>query len=355
MEAATGAMPSIPPQAVIMQMVMGAGVAKAISDVTRLNVPDVLKQHGAMTAAAMVAHHGIGAKADFLERALRACASVGIFTEDAARKFGPTELSEVLTSDSAVSVKKIAELFGADWYWKAWSGFCDALTTGEPQTRNQLGLELWDYLRANPKDMEDFGEAMKSNSINSLRGVLANCDFTDAKKVVDVGGGFGHLAVALLEKYPSLRAAVLDMPDLIPVAKAKFPVTDPGVASRLEYLGGDMFESVPPADVYVMKHIIHDWDDKRCIRLLRNCHLSMQDSMQGKGRVICVDAVLPPIGDLSGTPAKLLDLNMLVLIPGKERTRVQWEAIYQAAGLRIQSIAQIDDNYGTSIIEGVKA
>jgi len=247
-------------------------------------------------------------------------------------------------------VKKIAELFGADWYWKAWSGFCDALTTGEPQTRNQLGLEFWGYLRANSKHMEDFGEAMKSNSINSLRGVLESCDFTDVKKVVDVGGGFGHLAIALLEKYPSLHAAVLDVPDVIPVARAKFPVSDAGIASRLEYAGGDMFESVPPADVYVMKHIIHDWDDERCIRLLRNCH----QSMQGDGRVICVDAILPPLGDTSGVAAKLLDLNMMVLIPGKERTRLQWDALYQASGFRIRTIAPLDDNYGTSIIEGVK-
>lgn len=341
----------MPPQAVVMQMVMAAGVAKAISDVTRLNVPDVLKQRGAMTAAEMVSRHGIGAKPDFLERALRVCASVGIFTEDAARKFGPTEFSEVLTSDSEVSVKRIAELFGADWYWKAWSGFCDALTTGEPQTRNQLGLEFWHYLSANPKHMEDFGEAMKSNSLNSLRGVLESCDFTDVKKVVDVGGGFGHLAVALLEKYPRLQAAVLDMPALVPIAKAKFPMNDPGIASRLEYVGGDMFESVPSADVYVVKHIIHDWDDERCIRLLKNCH----QSMRGKGRVICVDAVLPPMGDISGAPAKILDLNMMVFIPGKERTRAQWEALYQAVGFRIRTIAPLDDNYGTSIIEGVKA
>jgi O-methyltransferase domain len=100
-----------------------------------------------------------------------------------------------------------------------------------------------------------------------------------------------------------------------------------------------------------MKHIIHDWDDERCIRLLRNCH----QSMQGNGRVICVDAILPPLGDTSGAAAKLLDLNMMVFIPGKERTRAQWEALYRVAGLRIQSIVPLQDNFGTSIIEGVKA
>ena len=347
MEAATA--PQTPPQAVVLQMVLGAWVSKVISDVSRFNVPDVIKQHGALTAADLVSKHGIDAQADFLERALRVCAGLGIFTEDAAGQFGPTEMSDVLTVDSPVSVKKFVEILGASWFWRAWTGFGEAVRTGQSQTENQIGLDFWAYLKANPKDMEDFGEAMKSNSLNSLRGVLENCDFSGAKKVADVGGGFGHLAAALLQKYPGLRGVVLDVPDLIPIARKNLR-TDDTVASRLEYVGGDMFESVPPADVYIMKHIIHDWDDARCIRLLQNC----RGSMTGDGRVICVDAVLPPLGDTGLLSAKLLDANMLVLCPGKERTHKQWKAIYEAAGLRIQRVTSIQDNFGTSIIEGVK-
>jgi SAM-dependent methyltransferase len=347
MEAATA--PQTPPQAVVLQMVLGAWVSKVISDISRFNVPDVIKQHGALTAADLVLKHGIDAQPDFLERALRVCAGLGIFTEDAAGRFGPTEMSDVLTVDSPVSVKKYVELMGASWFLRSWTGFGDTVRTGQPQTENQIGLDFWAYLNANPKDMEDFGEAMKSNSLNSLRGVLENCDFSRAKKVVDVGGGFGHLAVALLQKYPGLRGVVVDVPDLIPIARKNLHVDD-ALASRLEYVGGDMFESIPPADVYIMKHIIHDWDDARCIRLLQNCHRSMT----GDGRVVCVDAVLPPLGDTSLLPAKLMDLNMMVLVSGKERTRKQWEAIYEAAGLRIQNVTSIQDNIGTSIIEGVK-
>src|SRR5204863_3579093 len=142
--------------------------------------------------------------------------------------------------------------------------------------------------------------------------VLEHCEFTGVGRVADIGGGYGHLAVALLEKYPDLRATVMDVPELIPVARERFPVNDPAIANRLEYVGGDMFESVPPADVYIMKHIIHDWDDERNIRLLRNC----RQSMLGDGRMICVDSVLPPMGNAEGTPAKLLDLLMLVFISG---------------------------------------
>src|SRR5579872_593646 len=262
MEAASAPQQSLPPQAVIMQMVSGGWVAKVVADVSRLGIPDQLKNHGPLSAAEIVGKCGVDAKPDALERALRACAALGVFTEDAAGRFGPTELSDALTLDSPVSVKRFAEVASDWWFWKTWIGLPDAIRTGQPQAQSQLGLDFWGFLQANPKAMEDFGEAMKSNSVNSLRGVLQFCDFTGVRKVVDVGGGFGHLAVALLEKYPRLHAAVLDMPDLVPIAKKSFPVEDPAVASRLEYVGGDMFHSVPRADAYVMKHIIHDWEDE---------------------------------------------------------------------------------------------
>jgi hypothetical protein len=183
-----------------------------------------------------------------------------------------------------------------------------------------------------------------------MRGVLEQCDFTGVKRVADIGGGFGHLVIALLEKYRDLRGVLMDVPELIPVAKARNPPPSP-IAARLEYHGGNMFESVPAADAYVMKHIIHDWDDEHCLQLLRNCHRSMD----GAGRVICVDSVLPPVGDVGATAAKFLDLLMMVNIRGKERTRRQWEELYAAAGFHVASVTPLQDNFGTSIVEGVKA
>jgi hypothetical protein len=345
----TAVQQTLPPQAVVMQMAMGAWVTKVIAEATRLGVPDIVKQHGSISASEMVAAHGIVAVPDALERLLRACASLGVFTEDAAGKFGPTELSEVLTSDSPVSVKKLVEGIGGLWY-KGLTGVLEAVQTGKPQARNVFGLEFWDYLNANPKELEDFGEAMKSNSLNSLRGVLEHCDFTGVGKVADIGGGFGHLAIALLEKYPDLQAVVLDIPELIPVARERAAVKDPTVGNRLEFIGEDMFKSVPPADIYIMKHIIHDWEDEKCIRLLQNC----RQSMQGAGRVICVDSVLPPMGNIENTSAKLLDILMLTFITGRERTEAQWNDMYHAAGFEIRSITPIRDNFGTSIVEGVK-
>jgi len=349
MESRTAAAQSLPPHALIMQLVTGAWVTKAISEASRLGIPDLVKRHGSMRAADMVTTGGIAASPDALERLLRACASLGLFTENAAGKFGSTALSDVLTSDAPGSIKKLVEAVGGPWY-RCWAELSDAVKTGKPQAKKVFGREWWDYLNANPKEMEDFGEAMKANSLNSLNGVLENCDFNGVRKIADIGGGFAHLAIALLGKYPTLQAIVMDVPGLIPVAKERLPVSDAAVANRLEYFGGDMFESVPPANVYIMKHIIHDWEDEKCIRLLQNCN----QSMQGEGRVICVDAVIPPMGNVAGGPAKLLDINMLLFITGRERTEAQWNELYRAAGLEIRSVTSIHDNFGTSIVEGIK-
>ena len=340
---------TLPPQAVIMQMMMGAWVTKIISESTRLGIPDLVAQHGAVRASDMTAVHGVDAQPDALHRLLRACAGVGIFTEDGEGRFGPTDLSGVLTISSPVSVKKLVEAIGGPWY-KGWTEFFESVRTGQPQARKVFGMEWWDYLNANPKELEDFGEAMKSNSLNSLRGVLEHCDFTSVKKIADIAGGFGHLAVALAEKYSGMQAIVMDVPQVIALARTHAPAGSPEIAERIRYVGGDMFEAVPPAEVYIMKHIIHDWEDEKCVRLLGNC----VRSMQGDGRVICVDSVLPSMGDTGGIAAKLLDLQMMVFITGRERTQDQWKALYQAAGLEIKQIVPIHDNFGTSIVEGVR-
>jgi hypothetical protein len=346
----SSAPPAVPPQGVVMQMLMGAWVAKLASDLTRLGVPDLVARHGPVTAQDLVARHGLRVDAAALHRALRAAASLGLFSEDAQGRFGRTALTDPLTADSPVSVKPMVESFGGSW-WRIWSGFGDAVRTGQPQARAQLGLEWWDYLRANPAELAEFSAAMKVNSLASQAGVLANLDLTGVRRVADVGGGYGHLAAALLARWPALRAVVVDMPEVVAQGPAQLDAAERAVADRLEWSGGDMFAAVPPAEVYVIKHIIHDWDDARCVRLLANCRAGLQ----GDGRVVCVDAVLPPLGDASGTAAKLLDLNMLVFIPGKERTLAQWHELFGAAGLRIAAVRPLQDTFGTSVIEGRRA
>lgn len=339
----------VPPEGQVLQMIMGGWVAPAIAAMSQHGVPDVLKKHGPLTAADIVSVGGVDAVPDALQRLLRASAGFGLVTEDAHGRFGLTELSEALTSDAAAPVKKLAEAMGGHWLRMLTEVF-DSVRTGQNQSKKLFGMDWWAYLNANPRELEDFGEAMKANSHNSLLGVLDHCDFSGVRSLCDVGGGWGHLAVALLEKYPGLKASVLDVPDLIPVAKKSFVIDDPAVASRFEYVGGDMFAAVPPAEVYVMKHIIHDWEDDYCTTLLKNCH----QNIEGNGRVVCVDSVVPPMGDTSGAPNKLLDLLMLSGINGRERTEAQWSDLYRGAGFEVTRITPLQDNFGTSIVEGVK-
>ena len=341
----------MPPQAVLVQMAIGAWNAKVLSAVTSLDIADILHQHGPATAVELVQRHGVDANPAALERCLRVCAALGIFSEDSEGRFGPTSISEPLTLNSPVSVKKMIESFVGNSMWIGLAGLPKSIRTGKPHVREHLGRDWWDYLNANPEELELFGEAMKSNSISSIQGVLNHCDFSASKKIADIGGGFGHLAVALLEKYPHLNAAVLDVPELIPIAKQRMQSKDSSVWSRLEYLGGDMFQSVPPADVYIFKHIMHDWDDEHCLAVLRNCHRELH----GNGRIICIDSVVPPMGDTSGANAKVTDIMMMTFIAGKERTKPQWDSLYREAGFRISSIIPLADNVGTSIVEGVKS
>ncbi len=329
-----------PPQGVVMQMVMAAWTSQTVSSVTRLGVPDLLQAHGALTARQLTEAHGVDARPELLERALRACAGVGVFTEDAEGRFGPTPLSEVLTSSSPSSVKAFVELIGGRW-WPLVGGLSDTLRAGQalPAPRGTPPSE---------EETERFGQAMRSRK-DSTRAVLDHWDFTGARTLVDVGGGFGHLAMAILERYPDLRASVLDLPHVVKVAQRHAAGEEAGGRARLSFVGGDMFAAVPPGDTYLLRAIIHDWDDASATRVLQNCRAGLREG----GRVLCVDNVLPPLGDTTCSGAKLLDMLMMVSLPGKERTEAEWRALYTAAGLRVASVTRINPRSGESIVEGV--
>jgi hypothetical protein len=335
-----------PPQAILFEMLFGAWTAKILAEVVRLNVPDALDL-GPMTAAELVARGGIKADARALHRALRACAALGIVTEDATGRFGPTRLSTLLMRDTPGTLKRFVEYSGG-LLWKVWTGLPEGLATGQSQARSQLGMDFFEYLAAHPQSLEEFGETLRVHSAITNKGVLERYDFSGIRKLVDVGGGVGHLVVGILERYSDVVGIVFDRPESVATAPAEAPLRDPAVTARLSYLGGDMFEGVPPADAYVFKLILHNWDDASCARLLK----SASGGLERGGRVICVDTVMPPLGDTGDVPSKLLDLNMMLLLPGRERTRVEWEALYREAGLAITAMIPIPDAFNIFVIEG---
>ena len=335
-----------PPHAVLFEMLFGAWTAKILAEVVRLDVPDALA-HGALTADELVRKAGIRAHPVALHRALRACAALGIVTEDSVGRFGPTRLSALLTRDTPGTLKRFVEYSGG-LLWKIWTGLPEGLATGASQARSQLGLDFFDYLAANPQALEEFGETLKAHSAVANKGVMERYDFAGIRTLVDVGAGYGPLTVAVLEKFPDVRGVVFDLPEVIDAAPAQFPVTNDSVARRITYVPGDMFKDVPPADAYVLKLILHDWDDASCAKILANVCARMEPG----GRVISIDNVMPPLGDVSDVPSKLLDVNMMLLLPGKERTRVEWEALYRAAGLAITAMIPVPDAFNMFVIEG---
>jgi hypothetical protein len=336
------------PQAAVFDMMMGMWVTRIMTQITKLGIPDILSGHGPSTAAELV-RRGVDADPGALQRVLRASAAVGIVSEDETARFALNPVSKLLTEDCPGSMKPVVEFMGG-LLWKIWGGLPEAIQTGQPQVHAQLGMEFFPYLTAHPESMEEFGEGMKANSYIVNSGVLAHYDFSGIRKMIDVGGGFGHLVVSVLEQYPQLQGVLFDLPDVVEAAPKQVPVRG-SVASRLTYVGGDMFEQLPSADAYLLKTVLHDWDDERGIALLRKCC----EQMESGGRVICVELVLPDVGDASAAASKLLDVSMMLMVKGRERTKSEWEMLFREAGLDITAVIPIPDTWGTCIIEGRKA
>jgi hypothetical protein len=212
-----------------------------------------------------------------LHRALRACASAGLFTESNSGQFGATPLTAPLCRGAAGSVREFVELIGGQW-WTLFGALPDALRTGHNQTK-----------------------------------------------------------------------AVLDLPDVIAIAERQVGDVMADVRRRLTLVAGDMFVDVPPGDLYVLRRIVHDWDDARAVRVLGNCRARLAPG----GRVVCMDNVLPALGDTGCPGAKFLDMLMMVSLPGKERTELEWRTLYGAAGLSVTRITPVGPRSGASIVEGV--
>jgi hypothetical protein len=326
----------------VMGLLNGAWTAQAVSTVTRLQVPDLLAKHGHLSARDLVEIHGVPAVPDLLQRLLRACAAIGVFSEDRQGRFGPTERSAFLTVDSPGSVKYFAELYGSEW-WESWGRLHGVVTSGQPRPAP--------WITSNTARVERFGEAMRSRVVG-LRPLLAQCDLRGARNLVDVGGGFGHVSIDLLGRHPDLHARVVDLPEVVALAEQRASRDcSAAIRSRLSFTAGDMFEGLPTGDVYLLSGILHDWDDASCLRILERCVERLGES----GRVLCIDAVLPPLGDATETQLKLMDLHMMVSLPGKERTESEWRALLRSAGLELTRIVHPEPRRGASLVETVRA
>jgi hypothetical protein len=323
-------------------MIFGKWVAMALSVAAKLRVADALAARP--TSVADLAA-GTDTHAPSLYRVLRALAGVGVFAEDADGRFRQTPLSEVLRTGVPGSMRAVADYCGADWSWRPWGRLLDTVRTGRTAFDEVFGEQAFDYLAIHPEESAVFNEGMTGFSMQESPAVAEACDFSRFGTVVDVGGGHGHLLCTILKRYPGPTGIVFDAPH---VAVGATPViAAAGLADRCRAEGGDFFRAVPAGDAYVMKHIIHDWPDDKSTTILRNCRAAAKPG----ARLILVEMVIPAGNDPS--PGKLLDLEMLVIASGKERTEAEYAGLLAGAGWNLTRV--VPTKAPTSVIEGEAA
>jgi O-methyltransferase domain/Dimerisation domain len=332
----------MPPSAQLLQMIFGFMNSQAISVAAKLGVADSLA-NGAKSADELA--KATGTQARPLYRILRALASVGVFAEDDRGRFRLTPMAEALRSDAPDSLRAFAIFLGADWHWRVWSDLFYSAQAGQPGFERIYGKPYFDYLAENPEPARVFHDAMTSFSASVSVAVVDGYDFTGIKKLIDVGGGHGLLLAAILEKYPQMKGVLFDAPEVITGAKSVLETR--GVEGRCEIVGGDFFASVPSGgDAYIMKHIIHDWEDERALKILQNCHQAMTKD----GKILVVEMVIPQ----GNAPSlgKFLDLEMLLFLHSYERTAAEYRALFKQAGFKLTKI--VATRLPHSVIEAVR-
>jgi len=296
----------------------------------RLKIADLLS--GGPQAVSELARRS-NANEDALYRVLRALGSIDVFREETSRTFANTPLSEVLRSDLAGSARD-AVLFMADpLHMRVYGELMHPVQTGETAFRKITGTQPFEFFRQNAEENQLFNNAMTSISQQFVRPVMEVYDFGESGTLADIGGGHGILLAAILQKHRGLRGIVFDLPNVVRGAEPQ--IDSLGLRSRCEILGGDFFEAVPPADSYIMKSIIHDWDDGRAMTILNNCAKAMRGPT---GKIILLE-MLVGAGNEPGL-AKWIDIEMLAIAGGRERSETDYRDLLARAGLRLARIVR---------------
>jgi hypothetical protein len=317
---------AMPPGAAILNFITGMWTAQALAAAAGLGVADHLAD-GPKTADQLAP--AVNADAPSLYRLMRALSSVGIFAMSSEGRFSLTPLGDVLRSNVPGSMRSMLIAQMAPGHWLPWGKLETCVRTGKPVSEAALGMSAWEHYKRNPEEGNHFAAAMTAMSSTAMQAVLVAYSFAGATKVVDVGGSHGSVLAAVLQCEPSARGVLFDLPHVVEGAVPLLEST--GVAGRVERVAGSFFESVPKGgDVYLLKHILHDWPDDDCVKILRNIATAMAPG----GRVAVIEFLIAD----SVPMATLMDLNMMVLVGGKERTSEEFGALFAKAGLRLASV-----------------
>ena len=290
----------------MLRMIRGYWVSQTVGAFAALAIPDRL---AAGPRRYDVLAKELGCDPDATYRLLRASATLGLVLRARDGCFNLTPLGGILRSSVPGSLRQFAIALTAPGHWLSWGRLAEAVRQGVRQAPAALGQELFEFYAQHPDEGRAFTGAMSDVSEQVADEVGQLIDVSAATHIVDLGGASGGVIAALLEKNPALHGTILELPHVVPQARSV--LVRRGLTSRCRVVEGDFFEAVPEADCYILKHIIHDWDDERSVRILLNCARSLRTS----GRVIVIERVLPE--DDASSDAALADLNMLVLLPGR--------------------------------------
>jgi hypothetical protein len=264
-------------------------------------------------------------------RLLRTLASRGLFAQQADGRFVLTPMADALRADAPTSVRGFVLFWGDQRHWEHWSELPYAVQTGQPVVDKLRGKPFFEFLNHDPEFAAVFNDGMTSVSDMEIDAVLAAYDFTGAGTIADIGGGHGRLLAKILRKSPQSRGLLFDIDAVVEGAPAV--LDDAGVASRCSVVGGSFFESVPSGgDIYVLKHIVHDWDDANALAILRKVRAAVSSS----AKLLIIESVVPD--DNREHLSKLLDLEMLVVATGRERTAAEYAELLRTAGFRVTRV-----------------
>jgi hypothetical protein len=314
--------------AALRQLIMGFRSTQILAVAARLGLADLLAREP-QSPAALVAALSVNSEA--LGRLLRALGSLGLVAETAERAYTLTAVGQGLRREAAGSAHALALLYGEEWLWAAYARLGDSVATGRPGFEQVHGAPLYAYLEQHVAAAAVFQEAMSGFSRQEAAAIIAAYDFTAFTHVVDVGGGQGSLLAALLTAYPQLRGVLFERPEVI--AGALPELVGGTLSGRSELVGGDFFQALPAGgDCYLLKSVVHNWDDERCIAILRICRTAIAP----EGRLLVLERVVPA-GSVP-SEAALFDINMLVMGGGRERTEQEHAACLAAGGFRLRRV-----------------
>jgi O-methyltransferase domain/Dimerisation domain len=331
----------LPPHVKLIEMGTAFWVSKVVYAAAKLGLADRLD--GTPKSAAELAPL-VGAHTPSLHRFMRTLAGLGLLAEGEAQRFSLTSLGAALKAGAPGHARSSILALGSPWFAAAFDNITHSLETGETGFEKARGMPIFDYLARHPEDASLFSETMVGFHGQEPPAVAEAYDFSGFNTVVDVGGATGNLLAAILTRHTGPRGILFDRPYV--VADAPALLQEQGVAERVSIRSGDFFESVPEGgDAYVLSHVIHDWSEDQCITILENCRKAMGPN----SRLLLVEMVLPA-GD-APHPGKMLDMVMLVLPGGQERTEAEYAELLGKTGFRLARV--IPTASAVSIVEAV--